>query len=275
MKMLLVIAGVSSSGYYSWSSRRDRQSFDYEAYLAIKEIFLNHRGKYGARRIYMELTRLNNHMSLGKIRRIMKKHDLRTKVRRARPYRLLPQVSEIQTYENILNRNFHPTTQRKFFCTDITYIPWNGTFVYLSSIKDISTGEIVAWKCSLDIDIQLVLNTLRHLERNMLTHVWSLKGALIHSDRGSHYTGPQWKNATDRLGLVRSMSRVGRCIDNAPKESFFGHFKDEVSFDDCKTYDEVCLLVDQYMRYYNNDRPQWTKKKMTPVEYGNHLLSLP
>jgi transposase InsO family protein len=55
-------------------------------------------------------------------------------------------------------------------------------------------------------------------------------------------------------------------------ESFFGHFKDDVDYKNCKTYEELKTLVDEYMNYYNNERYQWGIQKMTPVEYRNHLL---
>jgi len=72
--------------------------------------------------------------------------------------------------------------------------------------------------------------------------------------------------------MIQSMSRKGNCIDNAPMESFFGHFKDDVDYKNCKTYEELKTLVDEYMNYYNNERYQWGIQKMTPVEYRNHLL---
>ena len=69
------------------------------------------------------------------------------------------------------------------------------------------------------------------------------------------------------------MSRKGNCIDNAPIESFFGHLKDDVDYKKCKTFEELYSLIAEYMEYYNNDRQQWNLKKMTPVQYRNHLLT--
>ncbi|WP_149096513.1 IS3 family transposase, partial [Paenibacillus terrae] len=75
-----------------------------------------------------------------------------------------------------------------------------------------------------------------------------------------------------RMGLGQSMSRRGNCWDNAPQESFFGHFKDEVSLKNCTTLDEVKREIKAYMTYYNHYRYQWNLKRMTPVEYRDHLL---
>ena len=55
------------------------------------------------------------------------------------------------------------------------------------------------------------------------------------------------------------------------RDTFFGHFKDEVNLDKCSTLDEVINEIDDYMNYYNNDRYQWNLNKMTPVQYRNHL----
>ena len=70
------------------------------------------------------------------------------------------------------------------------------------------------------------------------------------------------------------MSRKGNCLDNAPIESFFGHLKDEINPRECKSLKELEKVISDYMEYYNNRRRQWNIKKMTPVEYRNHLLSL-
>ena len=76
------------------------------------------------------------------------------------------------------------------------------------------------------------------------------------------------------LNMVQSMSGKGNCIDNAPIESFFGHLKDEVEYKTSKTFGEVYEKISEYMKYYNCGRQQWGLKKMTPVQYRNHLLAL-
>ena len=99
-----------------------------------------------------------------------------------------------------------------------------------------------------------------------------MKNILIHSHQGFHYTNPEFVNTVKKLDMVQSMSRKGNCIDNAPMESFFGHMKDDVDYKNCKTFEELRLRVEEYVRYYNYERQQWGLKKMTPVEYRNHLL---
>jgi len=176
---------------------------------------------------------------------------------------------EHRTFENKLNRNFDQRIPFKVFCTDITYIPFNYRFAYLSMVKDIASGEIVSWKLSRHLEMDIVLRTLRNLKDNVLA---PLKDVLIHSDQGFHYTNPQYISEVAKLGMVQSMSRKGNCIDNAPIESFFGHFRDDVDYKSCKTFEELHLRIEDYVKYYNHERYQWDLKKMTPVEYRNHLL---
>ena len=67
------------------------------------------------------------------------------------------------------------------------------------------------------------------------------------------------------------MSRKGNSVDNAPIESFFGHFKDEVDYDKL-SYSELEKITKEYTREYNEERVQWNRKQMTPLEYREYLL---
>ncbi len=96
--------------------------------------------------------------------------------------------------------------------------------------------------------------------------------AFIHSDQGSHYTSPRYQKLLNKYGLRQSMSRKGNCWDNAPQKSFFGHLKDDVDYKSAKTLKELKAKINHYMVYYNNYRYQWNLKKMTPIQYRNHLL---
>ena len=73
--------------------------------------------------------------------------------------------------------------------------------------------------------------------------------------------------------MIQSMSSKGSCIDNAPIESFFGHMKDELDYKSCRSFAELLSKIEEYMRYYNYERKQWARNRMTPIEYRNHLLA--
>lgn len=212
-------------------------------------------------------------MNHKKIVRIKNKYNLITKIRRRNPYgEITKKTREHRTFKNILNRNFQQDIPRKVFCSDITYLPFNGSMAYLSAVKDIGSREIVAWNLSQHVKMDLVSDTIKNMESNK--EVLSLRNILIHSDQGFHYTSPEYISKIKELNMTQSMSRKGNCVDNSPIETFFGHFKDEVDYKNCKIFEELQRLTAEYINYYNNRRRQWDLKKMTPVQYREHLLRL-
>jgi len=270
--ILCSLGQVSRSGYYRWLAHSGKTAKDYDDYLLIKKIFEAGQKKYGWRQIQMHLPKgvIMNHK---KIKRIMRKYGLACRIRRANPYKKMAKATqEHRTFNNQLNREFKFIAPFKVFCTDITYLPFNHRMAYLSVIKDIGSGEIVAWKLSLHIDMELVLGTVAYLKNNAALPLESFQNIMIHSDQGFHYTNPQYIEQIKNLDMIQSMSRKGNCIDNSPMESFFGHFKDDVDYKNCKTFEELNSLIEKYMQYYNHERFQWNLKKMTPVQYRNHLL---
>lgn len=208
-------------------------------------------------------------MNHKKIIRIKNKYGLVTKIRKINPYRaIMKKTQEHRTCENGLSRQFKQIIPDKVFCTDITYLQFNHRVAYLSVVKDIASREVVGWNLSMHPTMELVFDTIKDMKNN----IQSLKGSLLHSDQGFHYTNPRYIKMIKDLNIVQSMSRKGNCIDNSPMESFFGHLKDDIDYRSCKTFEELNLLVGEYIEYYNNKRYQWELKKMTPVEYRSHLL---
>lgn len=271
--LLCSLAQVSRSGYYRWLRQADIPDKDDADYLLIKDVYDTGRGKYGWRTIQMKLMAKGIVMNHKKIQRIKIKYRLYTTIRKINPYKaIMKKTQEHRTCENILNRDFRRVVPYRAFGTDITYLPFNHRMAYLSAVKDFASGEIVAWQVSMHIDMALVLQTVEQLKNN--SSLPSLLGSLIHSDQGFHYTNPEYIRMIKALNMVQSMSRKGNCIDNAPTESFFGHFKDDVNYKDCKTFERLQELTNQYIHYYNHERQQWHLKKMTPVAYRNHLLTL-
>ena len=279
VKYLCQIAGVSRSGYYQYLSAKshEQRKRKNEKDEMAKEIILkafNFKGrKKGARQIKMTLAgQFNVVYNLKRIRRIMKKYGIICPIRKANPYRrMMKATKEHRVVPNLLRRQFKQGIPGKVLLTDITYLHFGkGMRAYLSAIKDGSTGEILAYHLSDRMTLKLATNTLKKLKRNK--NFKKAKDALIHSDQGVHYTSPVFQKLVKKLGLRQSMSRRGNCWDNAPQESFFGHLKDETSIKACTTLDELKKEIKQYMIYYNHYRYQWNLKKMTPVQYRDHLL---
>lgn len=270
--LLCEITQVSKSGYYQWLKHSGLPDPDWADYLLIKELFDRGKKKLGFRSIRMKLERQGVIMNHKKIQRIMKKFQLFARIRRKNPYKMIMKKSlEHRTVENLLNRAFHQLIPFRILCTDITYLFFNHRVAYLSVVKDIATGEVVAWHLAMHLEMSLVLNTVEELKKHDM--IATLVDVMLHSDQGFHYTNPQFIEQLKSLNMAQSMSRKGNCIDNAPIESFFGHLKDDVDYKYCKSFQELHAVITNYMHYYNHERQQWNLKKMTPVEYRNHLLT--
>lgn len=276
ISMLCDIAGVSRSGYYRWvnaAEHREKQELNDRADFEIILKAYNHRGySKGAKGIYMHLIHQEEPivMNLKKIRRLMKKYNLICPIRKANPYRRMAKALKTSNVaENLVNREFTKYGPRKILLTDITYIPYNGKFCYLSTILDACTKQILAYVLSDSLEVDFVLETVNILIEKHGVDITT--ETIIHSDQGCHYTSCSFIQLLKDKKLRQSMSRKGNCWDNAPQESFFGHMKDEIDLSNCKTFEEVKKITDDWMDYYNNERYQWNLAKLSPNEYYEYI----
>lgn len=274
------ISGVSRSGYYRYFSsatiekRKSNEIKDLESKENILKAYNFKNRKKGAKQIKMTLkNNFNINYNLKRIRRIMKKYNIVCPHRKANPYRrMMKDTKEHTVLPNLLNRKFKQESPGKVLLTDISYLFFkHGQKAYLSTILDASTNEILAYNISKSLKIDIVTDTIDKLIKNNSSLLRN--DSFIHSDQGAHYTSPIFQKKVKTYNLGQSMSRRGNCWDNAPQESFFGHLKDETSIKECETFEELVKEITEYIDYYNNFRGQWNLKKMTPVQYRNHLLN--
>lgn len=235
----------------------------------------NYRGyAKGARSIHMRLLHEGVRMNLKKIRRLMKKFGLFCPIRKANPYRRI--AKDLRTNavaDNRVNREFRQHGPRKILLTDITYLPYDGKFAYLSVIKDAYTEQALSYVVSGSLEVDFVLETVELLMKN---HGATLDTeVLIHSDQGCHYTSVRFRELINSYQLRQSMSRRGNCWDNAPQESFFGHMKDELAdrIENWQNIDDIRADIDDWIDYYNNDRGQWNLGKLSPNEYYTYITT--
>lgn len=285
VKMLCEIAGVSRSGFYKWVNsekvRQEKEVIDQKDFEIILSAY-NHKGyDKGAKGIYMNLLHMNPPivMNIKKIRRLMGKYNLYCPIRKANPYRrIATSLKTTNVSKNLVNREFTKHGPRKILLTDITYIPFNGVFCYLSTVIDAFTKQVLSYVLSESLEVEFVLETVNRLVQD---HGIALTTeTIIHSDQGCHYTSFSFIQLVKDKKLRQSMSRKGNCWDNAPQESFFGHMKDEINLSNAKSFNNVKHIIDNWMNYYNNDRYQWQLAKLSPNEYyeyymtGNYPLKL-
>nr|WP_229168045.1 MULTISPECIES: IS3 family transposase [Bacillus cereus group] len=277
---LCEVSGVSRSGYYNYFSvrsqkqRKRKNDQDEIAKKIILKAFRFKNRKKGARQIKMTLAgRFQVVYNLKRIRRIMKKYGIICPIRKVNPYKkMMKATKEHRVLSNQLKRDFRQDSPGKVLLTDITYLFYGrNQKAYLSTILDGATNEILAYHVSENLTLDIVTTPLYKLKKN--TRIRLAEDAYIHSDQGAHYTSPTYQKLVKKLKLGQSMSRRGNCWDNAPQESFFGHFKDEAHIKTCTSFAQLQQEIKDYMKYYNQHRYQWNLKKMTPVEYRNHLLT--
>lgn len=124
--------------------------------------------------------------NLKRIRRIMRKYGIICPFRKANPYkRMMKATKEHTILPNLLKRNFKQNIPGKVLLTDITYLFYGkGKKAYLSTIKDGSTNEILAYNVSNRLTLDIATDTVHKLKKNR--NIKLAKGAFIHSDQGVH-----------------------------------------------------------------------------------------
>lgn len=277
IKELCKIAGVSRSGYYNWiaseNRRMAREERDQRDFELILEVYKYRGYDKGIRGIHMRLLHMQPPvlMNVKKIQRLMRKYALKCPIRKANPYRRMAKALRTDAVaDNLLNRRFKELGPRKVLLTDITYIPYYGTFCYLSVILDAFTKQVLAYVLSESLEVDFVLETVKLLIKK---HGVSLDDeTLIHSDQGCHYTSKKFRQIISDAKLRQSMSRKGNCWDNAPQESFFGHMKDEIgaAMAQVTSFGGAKELIDDWIDYYNNDRGQWLLAKLSPNKFYDY-----
>lgn len=272
IQSILKKIGFSRSSYYSILSndnygmkdKQDEIDFQY-----IKKVMEYKGFKKGSRTIYMMLPGMCGvHFGRAKILRLMKKYGCVCTVRKERPeLKTSKENLKNNRKPNLLKRRFRLARPNEILLTDVSYLKYSTNKTeYFSCIKDAVTGRIVNHVTSSANDLNLATDTIACLD--------STENTLFHSDQGTLYFNDEFQNKLKELGYEQSMSRRGNCWDNSSQESYFGHMKDECDFSKCSTPEDVKKKVDEYIYYYNYERPQWTRNKMTPVDYENYLNSM-
>lgn len=278
LEELCAVSGVSRSGYYNWinssDKRNEKELADRDDFEKILEAFKYRGYDKGVRGIHMRLLHLNPPvlMNAKKIKRLMQKYGLLCPIRKANPYRRMAKALKTSNYaENLVKREFEDHGARAILLTDISYLPYNNTNAYISTIIDSFTKQVLSYVVSDNIKLDFVLQTVEQL---MAEHEVSLMDeTIIHSDQGVHYSSYKFIEIVSNAGLRQSMSRRGNCWDNAPQESFFGHMKDEIDISKCKRFEEVKAIIDDWVDYYNNERYQWQLAKLSPNEYYKYITT--
>ncbi|WP_346234690.1 IS3 family transposase [Lysinibacillus telephonicus] len=249
--------GVGRSSYYRWKKNTNVETKKDIRDKRIGELCKLHKYRYGYRKI---TSIYGEPISENTVQKVMQKYNWQCRVK-VKKRKSTGQPAYVAP--NLLNREFTAEAPFEKLVTDITYLPFGQSMMYLSSILDVFNGEIVARTIGFTQDTEFVLDTLNQLPELP-------EGCILHSDQGSVYTSYDYQKAVKEKRITMSMSRKGTPADNSPIETFHSSLKSETFYLDGinrTTNAHVIQIVENYINYYNNIRIQTKLNSQSPVKY--------
>ena len=260
------IMNVSRSGYYDWRqrevSRRELANQDLDA--QIQTIYHNHAGRYGYRRICEELRDMGICASLERVRRRMKRLNLKG-IQHRKFKHTTNSKHNLPIMPNLLEQNFSADQANQVWVADITYIRVKQQWLYLAVVIDLYSRKVIGWAFGERINATLVCQALKSAlhQRGYPTEV------IVHTDRGSQYCSRLYRRIIKNYALHASMSGKGNCYDNAACESFFHTLKVEWVYQ--QTFNSIeqarTALFWFIEAYYNRKRKHSTLGYFSPVNF--------
>ena len=253
--------------YYHRSHLNDNDRYD-ETRSSIRRIYNNNKGRYGYRRVCMELRNEGVIVNHKTVQKLMSQMELKAKTVRRHYHSYKGEVGK--TAPNVLWRDFKTNRPDRKWATDVTQVCINDRKLYLSPILDMFNGEIISYTISHSPNLQMVTSMLK----KAFSKHHDTNGLIMHSDQGWHYQHPMYQKMLEKHGITQSMSRKGNCLDNAMMENFFALMKNELlyvnKFDNIEDFKSA---LKKYMKWYNNKRIKLRLKGMSPVQYRAHYLN--
>lgn len=259
---------VSRSGYYKWKSAEPSKQELLKRELLERITFHFHDSKkrYGSPKI-THLLQLEGYKIVERtVSKYMKELGLRSCVSRKFKVTTTDSNHDHPIAPNILQQDFTVEKPNKVWVADITYIPCREGRLYLASILDLCTREIVGWRLGDRMTTELVLGALddAYVARK------PKKGLIHHSDRGSQYASTDYQKKLKSCKMRASMSRKGNCYDNACIESFHSILKKELIY--CtkfKTKLQAYNEIFQYIEFfYNRKRIHGALQYLSPNRFA-------
>lgn len=253
---------MSKSTYYYIIDNLSKPDKYAEIKDVIKQIYHSNKGRYGYRRVTLELYNRGYKLNRKTVYKLMKDLKIQSfvKVRKYRSYKGNFGV----VAKNLLNRNFKANKPNEKWVTDITQFTLLNKRFYLSPIIDLYNGEVVSYNLSERPFFKQVEDMLdKAFER-----IPDNSDLILHSDQGWQYQLERYQNILKNKGIRQSMSRKGNCLDNACAENFFSILKSEFFY--AKEFESINQFkqeLDEYIFYYNNSRIKLRLNGKSPVQY--------
>jgi len=257
---------VSRSGYYDWVRRGEskRSKLDKQLLVHIERIFAKSRNIYGSPKIHQKLRMMGILVGRKRVARLMRKAKLKAQIVRTYPKKPRSRAN-FHISENLRLDDKSTQDINTQWSTDLTYIPFEKTWLYLVVVLDLHSRRVVGWALGRSKNTALVKRALQHALRKRNPQ----KGLILHSDRGSEFGSAELKEYTESAGIIRSMSRPYKSIDNAEVESFFQKLKGEyIAKKSYDTQKKLERLIASYINgFYDSVRMHSSLGYLSPMKY--------
>ncbi len=258
---------MAKSVYYYQLGAGSKADPYHEVKESIKTIYHRHKGRYGYRRVHLELECRQHFLNPKTVQKLMGRLHLKSTVRpkRYQSYR----GSEGKAAPNLLERNFTAKEPNQKWVTDVTQFNVAGKKVYLSPVLDLYNGEIISYEISDHPQMTMAMQMLQKAFKKLKPQ----DGPMLHSDQGWHYRVAPYQQMLKQKGITQSMSRKGNCLDNAMMENWFGIMKTEFFYQEkFESVQSFKAGLEEYIHYYNHDRIKQKLKGLSPVQYRTQSL---
>lgn len=265
MDILLNISKIARSSYYYHVKTSSLLNKHEGVKKEIKRIYDDHKGRYGYRRITLEMRNRGNVINHKTVSKIMYSLGLKSLIRRKKYISYKGNLNEAAP--NLFKQDFKAEKPCMKWATDVTEFKVKDKKVYLSPIIELFNGEIISYDLSESPNFKQVSDMLEGAFKTFDGR----ERPILHSDQGWQYRMAKYKQMLNEQGITQSMSRKGNCYDNAIIENFFGTIKSELFY--LKKYtsiDELKSDIREYIQYYNNDRIKLNLNGMSPIKYRAH-----
>lgn len=259
---MLKLADICRSTFYYHLNQLNKPDKYSEVKSVITQIYHENKGRYGYRRVTMELHNRGYSINHKTVQRLMTELGLKCMIR----------IKKYKSYRgnigkaapNLLKRNFKSDKPNHKWVTDVTEFSLLGKKIYLSPILDLYNGEIISYNLSEKPTFQQTVDMLEKAFKKIPDGI----NLILHSDQGWQYQMKRYRYLLNQKGITQSMSRKGNCLDNAVIENFFGLLKSEFFYS--QNFDTIEEFIEElkiYIDYYNNKRIKSKLKGLSPVQY--------
>lgn len=260
-------------GTYYNRKRREGQRTSYEINdeklkSLIRQIFHDSKNRFGRKPIHHKLAELGYKVSEKRIVRLMKEMGLSV----AKPrYKAEHQKSLPRAYfRNLLARQFDQPQPNLIWVSDITYIKVLDQYYYICVVLDLFSRRILSYSISDSINTALTLAAFDDAFQSRDTP----QDLMFHSDQGAQYTSYIFRAHLKELHIKQSFSTPGTPYDNSVCESFFHTLKKEALYHHLYgTPQELQAVLDEYINFYNSQRPHRKLNMKTPNQYESAFYS--